>query len=139
MQAVCVANDPQALADHQRSRAVAIESEYPLTPGKVYVVVGMMISERVFYFLVRDDWGGPCFAPAGFFEASGEAVPAGWRFGLGTGIRATGRDLWTDPRVATWGYPRLVDDPDHAAALLDLEADALEIFEAQFATADKAD
>lgn len=129
MRAVCIANDPKGLADHQQSRAIAIESSYPLTVGKSYAVVGMTIAERAFYLLVRDDSGGPCFAHAGFFELFVAPLPAGWRFGLEAGIRASGRDLWSEPSVATWGYPELVEDPAHVQALLEFEPSALALFE----------
>jgi hypothetical protein len=64
----CVLNDPAALADHQRSRASAFETAYPLTPGRQYAVVGMSITETVFYLLVEDDRGQARFAPAGMFD-----------------------------------------------------------------------
>lgn len=135
MKATCVSNDPKSLVDHQQSRAEAFESAYPLTPGKNYPVVGMTIAERAFYLLVPDDWGGPCFAPAGLFELFTATIPPGWKFGLEAGIRASGRDLWSKPGVASWGYPELIDDPDHVRALVEMEPDALAIFEAQVAAA----
>lgn len=88
MRAVCVSNDPRRLTDHQRSRATEFESEYPLTVGETYVALGMSIWETVFEFLVRDDWGGLCLAPAGFFELLTEPIPEGWLFGLRSGVRA---------------------------------------------------
>ena len=129
MRATCVSNDPKQLADHQRGRAAEFESEYPLTVGKTYFVLGMSIWENVFEFLVRDDWGGPCFAPAGFFDLLTAPVPAGWQFGLRAGVHASGRDLWSSPGVAVWGYPELVADPAHATALQEQESVALDLFD----------
>lgn len=136
MRVTCVSNDPKMLADHQQSRAVPFESAYPLTIGKAYAIVGMTIAERAFYLLVRDDSGGPCFAPAGFFELFTASIPEGWRFGLEPGIRATGRDLWSEPGVATWGYPELVDDPAHVQSLLEFDPTALDVFESYVAKAE---
>lgn len=136
MKAICVSNDPKGLADHQQSRAVETESEYPLKIGEVYPVLGMTIAERAFYFLVRDDTGGPCFAHAGFFDLFTASIPAGWRFGLEPGIRASGRGLWSEPAVATWGYPELVDDPAHVQALLECDPSALALFASYAAEAD---
>src|SRR5690625_4820059 len=133
MKAICTANNPQELADHHRSRASQYESEYPLTPGKVYVVMGISIWEEVFEFLVRDDWGGPCFAPAGFFGEFTASIPDGWQFGLRAGVHASGRDLWTSPGVAVWGYPELVDEPTHAGALQEQDPLALALFERYYA------
>lgn len=138
MRATCVSNDPKQLADHQRGRAAEYESEYPLTVGKSYVLLGMSIWENVFEFLVRDDWGGPCFAPAGFFDLLTAPIPEGWLFGLRPGIRASGRDLWSSPSVAVWGYPELVEDHAHAAALQQQEPAALELFDRYYSTAGEA-
>jgi hypothetical protein len=131
----CVSNDPAALADHQQSRVSAFESAYPLTPGRQYAVVGMSITETVFYFLVKDDLGQARFAPAGMFDLVEAPLPPGWRFALGSGVRASGRDLWSDPVVATWGYPELVDDPEHFSALLDKAPHAVAIFSREIAQA----
>lgn len=136
MRVICVTNNPKELADHQRGRAVEFEGLYPLTVGKAYAIVGMTIAERAFYFLVRDDAGGPCFAHAGFFELFTAPLPEGWRFALEPGIRASGHDLWSDPAVAIWGYPELVEDPTHVQALFEFDPAALEIFRAHVAEAE---
>jgi len=135
MIATCLSNDPTALADHQRSRASAFESAYPLTPGRQYAVVGMSITETVFYFLVKDDLGQARFAPAGMFERVEGPLPPGWRFALGSGVHASGRDLWSDPVVATWGYLDLVEGPSHFSALLEGESEAVATFSRQIAEA----
>lgn len=135
MKAVCISNDPKGLADHQQSRVTAYEGLYPLTVGKIYEVVGMSIVARALYFLVRHDSGGPCFAYAGFFELFSSVIPQGWCFALEAGIRASGRDLWSEPAVATWGYPELVEDPGHVQALFELEPTALAVFESRLTEA----
>ena len=136
MKALCIANDPKGLADHQQSRAVAVEGHYPLTVGKTYSVLGMSIAERAFYLLVQDDSGGPCFAHAGFFELFTAPLPDGWLFGLEAGIRASGRDLWSEPAVASWGYPELIQDPAHVQALLEYDPGALALFKSYVAKAE---
>lgn len=135
MIATCVSNEPTALADHQRSRASAFESAYPLTPGRQYAVVGMSITETVLHFLVEDDRGNARFAPAGLFDLIESAIPPGWRFSLGTGVRASGRNLWSDPVVATWGYPELVEDPEHFTALVGGDPQAVAVFAREVACA----
>lgn len=131
MRAICIYNDRKDLADHQRHRAEGVSGTYPLTMGKAYTVLGMGITENVFEFLVPDDLGNPRFAPAGLFSLDPCELPSGWKFGLGPGVWASGRSLWADPVVATWGYPELVDDPGHGSALQELDDGALAIFEAR--------
>jgi hypothetical protein len=139
LKVICVVNEPGRLADHQQGRAARFESAYPLTVGRSYAVVGMSITETVLYFLVRDDHGEPRFAPAGMFDLVTSPLPAGWCFALGSGVRASGRDLWIDPVVATWGYPELVEDPAHFTALLDEDVDASAIFTRHVADGERPD
>lgn len=84
--------------------------------------------ENILHFLVRDDLGYPYFVPSGLFEVGVWEIPSHWRFGLCSGIRASGKRLWVDPCAAVWGYDELVRDPTHAAALGELEPVALEVF-----------
>lgn len=124
----CLHNRAVMLSDHQRPRGSVEHSEYPLTIGKSYAALGMVLWENVLSFLVPDDWGGPCFAPAGLFDLGTWELPAGWSFGLFSGIRASGRDIWTDPYGAAWGYAEFVHDTDHGVALAERDEDALAVF-----------
>ena len=103
------------------------------------MVLGMGIWENVLSFLVTDDFQMPCFAPGGLFELDLLEFPDGWVFRLCTGVRASGRDLWSDPCAAVWGYRELVEDPTHAAALEDREEHALGVFERRRAEAGRFD
>ncbi|MBB5838491.1 hypothetical protein [Kribbella italica] len=51
-----------------------------------------------------------------------------WRFGLFSGIRAAGTELWIDPYGAAWGYPEFVEDPQHGTGLAERDDAALAIF-----------
>lgn len=133
MRLKCAFNRSSSLPDEQRGRMVDVDETYPLTVGSEYVVVGMGLWENVLSVLVRDDWGNPCFARAALFELGSQEVPVGWRFALGPGIWASGRDLWVQPCGAVWGYDELVDDPGHAGALEERDPDALAIFEREYA------
>ncbi len=128
MRATCVLNDPKLLADHQQDRSTPWESTYPITVGKEYPIVGMSIIETSFFFLVRADNGGPLFVHAGFFDLFTAEIPSDWRFALEPGINASGRDLWSHPGVATWGYPELVEDPYHMDRLYEFDPEALAVF-----------
>lgn len=128
---ICIANTASTLADHQRPRGTVENSKYPITAGKSYPVLGMLLYENVLTLLVPDDWGGPCFAPAGLFDTGTWEMPAGWAFGIFPGIRASGRDLWSDPYEAAWGYHEFINDPEHGDGLIEREEKALEIFAAR--------
>jgi hypothetical protein len=102
------------------------------------VAVGILLDENQLSFLVRDDWGGPCFAPAGLFELGTFEIPSGWEFGLLSGVRASGRELWSDPAQAVWGYPELVRDPQHGAGLAERDPAAIAVFAARVSAAEGA-
>lgn len=131
----CVDNRAVFLADHQRPRGTVENSTYPLTSGKAYPVLGMLLWENVLSVLVPDDWGGPCYAPAGLFDLGAWGIPEGWSFGLFSGIRASGSALWADPYGAAWGYDEFVHDPEHGIGLAERDEAALTIFNAQVAQA----
>ena len=136
MEPTCIDNRAASLSDYQRPRGDLDHSVYPLTPGLGYQVLGMVLWENVLSVLVRGDWGVPCYAPAGLFELATWEIPAGWKFGLFSGIRASGTDLWTDPYGAAWGYSEFVDDPAHGAALAEGDPAALAIFAERLAEAE---
>lgn len=131
MRAVCAFNQSSMLSDHQRGRLADLESTYPLTVGHEYCVLGMIIFENVLSFLVPDDLGGPCFAPGGLFELGDHNMPGDWKFALREGTRASGRELWTHPLAAVWGYEELVTDTEHVAALAERRPEALDVFSAR--------
>jgi hypothetical protein len=129
MRATCRHNLSSDLAAPQRGRFADIESRYPLTIGRVYAVLGMGIWENVLNYLVCDDVGVPMFAPAGLFEPGGAMeIPDDWEFALCDGIAAEGKDVWTKPCAAVWGYHELVANPMHAAALEEGDGDARALF-----------
>lgn len=132
----CIDNRASALSDHQRPRGSVENSTYPLTVGTSYPVLGMLLWENVLSVLVPDDWGGPCYAPAGLFDLGAWEMPTGWAFGLFSGIRASGVDLWTDPYGAAWGYSEFVHDPEHGSGLAERDEDALAVFRQRVAEAE---
>ena len=138
MLVVCIDNRASILSDHQRPRGTVENSTYPITAGKTYPVLGMLLWENVLSVLVPDDWGGPCYAPAGLFDLGTWEVPRGWAVGLFSGIRASGTDLWRDPYAASWGYSEFVHDPEHGAGLAERDARALEIFNERVREAEAA-
>lgn len=132
----CVDNRGSSQSNPLRRTGAIDISVYALTPGQRYVVLGMLLWENVLSVLVRDDWGLPCYAPAGLFEMGVMELPPGWKLGLFPGLGAAGPDGWSDPHSAEWGYPELLDDPQHGARLVEGEPDALEIFAVRLAEAE---
>mgnify|MGYP000036764865 CR=1 FL=1 len=126
--AVCVHNRSSMLAEHQRGRLGDLDSEYSVSIGERYIVVGMGIWENVLHFLVRDDWRMPTFMPAGLFDCPAQSLPEGWGFSLQPGIAARGRDLWVTPCAALWGYEQLLADPEHAGLLGERDDAAMLVF-----------
>ncbi len=130
MKISCIFNDPHRVADHQFGRATKFSGPYPITPGNEYLLVGMSIVENVFEFLIGDDSGRPCFAPAGMFNLMSMEIPKEWHFALKSGIHASGRQLWTHPVVAVWGFKELLDE-QYVEALLTGDQEAFTLFKHQ--------
>lgn len=95
----CVDNRAVTLSDHQRPRGAVENSTYPLTAGRMYPVLGMVLWGNVLSLLVPDDWGGPCYAPAGLFDLGLGNCP---RVGLSVYSPAS------EPRDGTCGPTRTV-------------------------------
>lgn len=125
----CVAARGAFLPAGRRPRGTSEASAYAVTPGRAYDAVGVLVLADHLSVLVRDDWGGPAFVPAELFAGVATVVPAGWAFALDSGARAGRRTLWGEPVVAVWGYPALVEEDAHAAALLAGDARALALFD----------
>jgi hypothetical protein len=99
----------------------------------------MGVSERSLYFLTKDDLSSPMYAPAGLFEEFENEIPCGWKFALQSGIRASGRQLWSEPRVATWGFAELVEQDEFTDRLFERESQAITVFESKFVLSRGAD
>lgn len=125
----CVAARGVFLPAGSRPRGTTDASAYAVTPGRAYPVAGVLALADHLSVLVRDDWGGPAFVPAGLFAGVTTVVPPGWEFALDSGTRAGRRALWGEPVLAVWGYPALVHEDGHAAALLAGDARAVAVFD----------
>jgi hypothetical protein len=132
MIAVCRYVRSGSLADHQRGRFIAFDEAFDLTVDRTYIVLGMGIWETVLQLLVKDDRSLPAWCPAALFDISDQSMPPGWRFVLRDGAQCSGADLWTR-WVAHWGYEQLVSDERHSDALLERDAQALAVFETEYA------
>ncbi len=118
--AVCIHNRTSALSRYVSRSAPGLEQEYYLTMGRSYVVAGMSgFDNGPLDFLVRDDYGDPCFVPAEMFELHKLHIPSGWLFSM----RGKGRTIW--------GYENLVMNPDHAGELEEGDPKALALFFAE--------
>ncbi|MCL1838586.1 MAG: hypothetical protein FWG47_04630 [Propionibacteriaceae bacterium] len=135
MRAVCVCNDPKVFADNYHGMFDFFHDLYPLTVGSRYLILGMTIFRNQFFFLVKNDFGSPDFAPSAFFEFFVADVPDSWKFRSGRDHDVSEIDSSTELPCAKWGYPELVDDSNHGSDLEAREIDALMIFEARYQAA----
>lgn len=139
MKATCRSNSYGSLTDHQLTFAEsAIQPSYvePLTIGGTYSVVGIMVVESPLFFLIRDDFGYPNLVHAGYFELFETVIPEGWKFSLERGIQTPKTTLRLEPGIATWGYPELIDDPNHYHRLVECDPAALAIFDSYIEASD---
>jgi hypothetical protein len=135
MRLTCISSRAMDLTEEQRPRGSLPQSTYPVTAGGTYLVLGIQVWENFINLLVEDDDGLPAFVPAGLFDLGTWRIPDGWSFGLFAGLRVSGRDRWSEPLVAAWGYEEFVSDSEHASALAEMDANALRVFSLRTAEA----
>ncbi|WP_157550048.1 hypothetical protein [Microbacterium sp. Leaf161] len=119
MKIKCVENSPSKLDAAQLLVPAEYQSIYPLTIGREYPVVGMLLFSSRLNLLTVDDDELPILAPAAMFASETLAIPEGWHF-------ATRADLGR--LDAAWGYPELVASEGHFEHLAELEPAALQVF-----------
>lgn len=79
---------------------------FPLVIGVAYNVRSMaLIGSELALFVVGTD-GWPNWYPAELFEVVDHHLPSGWLFATRAGVLS-----------ALWGYPSMVENPDHLADL----------------------
>lgn len=121
-----LSRDPAGLipeGSNYRGLYFTAQSVFHLTVAKKYRAHGLALFNGAMIALVIDDETLPCWYPAEAFVVVDGTMPHNWRFGLRDQDGATGLQ-------AIWGYPKLVDDPNHISSLAELDSSALaEFFE----------
>jgi hypothetical protein len=97
-------------------------TQFGLTYGNEFLVMGMILSEGDLYYLVDD--GGHVFSyPYPLFEVIDNKLPSNWFF------RArSGSDNLYPYLEATWGYMEFVFDDSHINKLLERDDSACIIY-----------
>jgi hypothetical protein len=102
-------------------------TQFQLTRGKAYPVMGLGIFFGSLEVLVRDDYEFPAWHAAGLFAISAGPLPDDWKFVLWDGVAAS----YGNPKrewAAMWGYDALVADTSHSDGLLEYHVEPLRIF-----------
>ena len=61
----CIDDRASSLSDHQRPRGVVESTVYPVTVGRDYPVLGIVLWENVLSVLIPDDWGWSLLCASG--------------------------------------------------------------------------
>lgn len=124
----CIANTGTSLGPSRDRYFHSERTQFHLTQGAVYRIVGMGIWETVLLVLLRDDTHRPRWLPVALFEFLDYSWPSSWEFVILDRLAASGADA-SDRWVALWGYGELVRDPRHSDELVNGDPAALEIFD----------
>ncbi len=103
------------------------DSDFHLTVGKDYPVLGVGIWDAFLVVLVSSDTGTPTWLPVAAFELQAAVLPKHWEFTVVDRQGASGGDV-ANRWVVVWGYPELVRSAQHRDDLLEHEPAALEAF-----------
>jgi hypothetical protein len=123
----CIHSTGAGLGVSHRMVFYRAETEFHVTVGSVYPILGMGLWDATLIVLVCDDTGNPGWLPIGAFEIEPSALPSGWAFELIDGIAASGGST-AYQLAAVWGYAALIQDPGHVDGLANRSRDALKIF-----------
>jgi hypothetical protein len=123
----CISNTATILHPEIRVSWEDPEDPYSITVGREYPVLGMLLSKNRIKLLLPDD-DDALYFPAGLFDLGEWEIPEDWLFRLCSGITVGGRAAWSDPLGAEWGYPELINDPQHGIDLMEREPPAVRIF-----------
>ena len=96
------------------------ESQFSLTVGQEYSVLGMAVWNSSVLVLVADQNDWPNWIPTELFTVKDPRVPTGWLFATNVANQ--------HGVEAIWGYELLITDPDHYELLLNGAAGALAAF-----------
>lgn len=119
-----LSEDPSGLipeGSKYRGLYVSAQTVFYLTLNKTYRAHGLALYNGGLIALVLDDTGRPNWYPVEAFEVVDGKLPTDWRFELPDEDGPTGIQ-------ALWGYPELIDNPDHLKALIERDTLALSTF-----------
>ena len=97
-------------------------TEYGLTIGKEYIVMGIILGEGTLYYLI-DDSGYASVYPYPLFEIVDNKLPQNWFYKALNNI-----DENYPYQEAIWGYYELCCDKNHFEQLIEREEDAQRIY-----------
>lgn len=106
--------------------SLTAQQAIPITAGRRYDVYGLALYTARIIAMVRSDDGRPNWCPFEWFRIVDGRMPNGWEV---SSVDPSGQTL-----QFLFGYPQLVNDPDHYDGLLEREAQAISIFEEVAAT-----
>jgi hypothetical protein len=102
-------------------------TEFPVVKGRDYKVFGQMFFQDDLAYLVQDENGIPRWLPSRIFDIVDNSIKD-WMFSDGRNTQAEDQSVKAGYRFL-WGYPLLVNDPDHLAGLMDADTSAIATFD----------
>jgi hypothetical protein len=95
--------------------------------------MGLALSKRVLLALVVVEWEKPFWLPVGLFDFTDMTLPPSWKFSVLDRVAASGGSADDVYAIAIWGYPKLVEDPQHSDLVVERDLEAMGIFRRELA------
>jgi hypothetical protein len=122
MKIKCINNTGLAFKGYNMPLGHFETSEFCLTIGEEYTVMGIVLAEGLITYLI-DDKGRVTLYPFQLFEVTDNRISNKWFF-----KKYTKDDELYPFAEAVWGYYELVFDDSHYEELVDLNEDAYQIY-----------
>jgi hypothetical protein len=127
MKARCIKTTGRELGQPRHGSFYSQESLFSLTLDAHYPILGLGLFDSYLLVLLKDDTDKPNWLPAGLFEWIPQPLPSDWKFAIVDAQAASGGER-TNRWIARWGYPELIENPNHSNLLIERDETAMQIF-----------
>lgn len=131
MKILCLKNTGEALKDYEYKEiskkelgrfGATSETQFGLTIGKEYLVMGMILGENSLHYLIDDTVHISAY-PYPLFEVIDHNLPSKWFFKT---LNSADRNY--PYQEAFWGYQELVFEQDHYKKLVENDEEAIQTY-----------
>lgn len=121
MKVICEFSNGQNLSEEYWEIGFSKKTIFDVNIGSEYLVYGISLWRKQFFYLICDEYNLPNWYPAEIFKVVDNRISKNWKFKLS--------EFYDEYSVeALIGYPELIDIENHYAELIERDSEALKIF-----------